>query len=236
AQDHVSAASKIETLSKLALELKLPGPAVAYARLLAKRGELDAALTVARNNLESTREREKNIAKALADRLSNGAAARDALPSQYELHVIENQIFALERVIAGKNAHRALQRYLGDDDGYLKSRTCHMPFERMDIQENGNCAVCCSQWMPRFSTGNALAEGVSALDVFRNERSVAARQSMLDGSFKFCDMVKCPVFANDTLPTKEAAAHLGPNTRAALQHGTIDPDYQSYVLLAFDQS
>jgi len=236
AQDHVSAASKIETLSKLALELKLPGPAVAYARLLAKRGELDAALTVARNNLESTREREKNIAKALADRLSNGAAARDALPSQYELHVIENQIFALERVIAGKNAHRALQRYLGDDDGYLKSRTCHMPFERIDIQENGNCAMCCSQWMPRFSIGNVLTDGVTALDIFKNDRSAAARQSMLDGSFKYCDLVKCPLISGDRLSKKEEAAAIGENTKAAVETGALVYDYPSFVLLAFDQS
>ena len=224
-QEHVSAESKLACLRKLALKAALPGAGVAYARVLAKRGAFHDALEVARKNLLWAQWHE-----------SDAKWRGPQQTWQYQLHIIENQIFALERVIAGKSVHRSVQRYLGDDDGYLRSRTCHMPFERIDIQENGNCAVCCSQWMPRFYTGNALAEGVTALDIFRNERSVAARQSMLDGSFKFCDMVKCPVFANDTLPTKEAAAHLGPNTRAALQHGTIDPDYPSYVLLAFDQS
>ena len=232
----VPADARLASLRAFAIDMQMPGAGVAYARVLAKQGAYVEALAIARKNLETTRARETDAAAQARANPSNGAAGPRSAPRQYELHVIENQIFALERVIAGKTVFRALKRYLGDDDGYLKARTCHMPFERIDIQENGNCAVCCAQWMPRFSTGNVLSDGVSALDVFRNDRSAAARQSMLDGSFKFCDLVKCPVFANEALPTKEAALVFGENTRNGVQRGAVKHEYPSYVLLAFDQS
>jgi hypothetical protein len=235
-QEEVSAESKLACLRELACKAVLPGAGVAYARVLAKRGVFHEALEVARKSLLWAQWREADAAAQATANPSNGAAGSKSAPRQYELHVIENQIFALERMIAGKTVFRALKRYLGDDDGYLKARTCHFPFERMDIQENGNCAVCCAQWMPRFSTGNVLSDGVSALDVFRNDRSAAARQSMLDGSFKFCDLVKCPVFANDSLSIKEAAVRFGENTRNGVERGAVNHEYPSYVLLAFDQS
>jgi hypothetical protein len=228
--------AKFATLRELALDLRIPGAGVAYARALAKRGDFAEALAVAQKNLDTARLLESEAAERARAAARGGTAAAKVPPLQYELHVIENQIFALERTIAGQNVHQALKRYLGDDDGYLKARTCHFPFERIDIQENGNCAVCCSQWMPRFSTGNVLTDSVSALDIFKNNRSVAARQSMLDGSFKFCDLVKCPFFANDNLPKKEEAHTRGENTKRALQGESLVHDYPSYVLLAFDQS
>jgi hypothetical protein len=231
----VSSDDKLRCLRDLAINLEIPGAGVAYARVLAKRADYAAALTVARKTLEAARRREFDSAARLTAPRSE-AAQQPETTRQYELHVIENQITALERTIVGKNVHRAITRYLGDDDGFLKGHTCRYPFERIDIQENGNCAVCCSQWMPRFSTGNVLTDGVSALDIFNNERSVAARQSMLDGSFKFCDLVKCPLVTGELLPEKSGAADIGENARKALETGKLLYDHPAFVLLAFDQS
>jgi molybdenum cofactor biosynthesis enzyme MoaA len=211
---HPTYPRRLAYLRRLARSGSIPGAAVAFARVLAKRGDLNSALKVADAGLADARK----------------------LPGTLQLHVIENQITALRWTLAGKRVPRALARYLGDDDGYLFGRTCHVPFERVDIQDNGNCVVCCSQWMTGFSLGNVF-DGNSASELFNNDQAVAARRSMLDGSFKFCDLVKCPKISGDNLPTKQ---HQFPewqhNTRQALDRGELRFDGPSVVYLILDIS
>ncbi len=64
---------------------------------------------------------------SLQDALDLAGSARDAtktIMGVFGLHIMENQITALERTIAEKPVHRALRRYLGDDDRHLTKRTC----------------------------------------------------------------------------------------------------------------
>ena len=150
------------------------------------------------------------------------------------LHIVDNQVTALERAIAQKRVHRALRRYLGDDDYHLAERTCPFPFERIDIQENGNASVCCAHWTPFFSIGNIMDKGVTASEVFNSPSATAMRESVLDGSFRYCDHDKCPWLSGDWLPRKETAA--GVNTRQALKTGRLEFERPSYVFLAFDAS
>jgi hypothetical protein len=67
--------------------------------------------------------------------------------------VLANQITALELTVAGNPVHRALRRYLCDDDKYLNERTYPFPFEHLEIQESDNATVCCGYWTPEFSMG-----------------------------------------------------------------------------------
>ena len=149
-------------------------------------------------------------------------------------HILENQIAAIQRAIAGKPLHRALQRYVGPDDGHLTERTCPFPFERMDIQENGNASVCCAHWTPDFSIGNVLADKVDTSKIYNSDQAVAMRKSVLDGSFRYCDHVKCPWIAGDCLPRKDEVAGL--NARRAVETGHLEFDRPRYVCLAFDAS
>ena len=207
----VDATTKEEVVHRLARDGRYPGAAVALARRIARAGRLGDALDLAQRGLAAARRR-----RAMSD-----------------IHVLENQIAALERAIAGKPVHRALRRYLGDDDKYLEERTCPFPFERMDIQENGNAGVCCAQWMPGFSIGNVM-QGRSAAQLYNSEQAVSVRRSVLDGSFRHCDLVKCPWIAGDRLPRKAEVE--GRNARRAVETGRLRFERPSYVVLAFDAS
>lgn len=200
------------TLRRLAADARFPGAAMALARWLAKAGRDGDALALARNAL----------------------AGIEGSKVGWDFHILLNQITALERKIAGKRVHRALQRYVGDDDGYMLSRTCEFPFNRIDLQENGNAAVCCAHWMPGFSLGNVITGGQAASEIYNNDQAVAVRKSVLDGSFRYCDHDKCPLISGQQLPGKEEV--LGDNAKRAVATGELTYESPSFVLLAFDQS
>jgi hypothetical protein len=215
-QRHTIAQHSVENFAEA-----LPGAAVAWARRLAKAGRDAEALAVA--------------SKALASIDGSG------LP--WDFHILRNQITALERKMANKPVHRAIQRYLGDDDGYMAERICPYPFERMDLQENGNAAVCCAHWMPGFSLGNVIDGNRTASELYNGEQAIAARRSVLDGSFRYCDHDKCPLISDDRLPTKNDVVQgiatpelTGENVKRGVEKGTLEFDTPSFVLLAFDQS
>jgi hypothetical protein len=213
----VSAARRLAAVRRLARDGRVPGAWVALARAMAKQGQLERALQFATSALADCR--------ALGQREPG-----------LQVHIVENQIAALQRAIAGRRVPRALARYLGDDGGYLKARTCHIPLERIDIQEDGNCAVCCAAWMPGFSLGNVFA-ATPALEIYNNPHAVAVRQSVLDGSFKFCDLVKCPATSGDALPTKEEAVAAWPgNTKEAVESGKLQFKGPAIVSLILDKS
>jgi hypothetical protein len=41
-----------------------------------------------------------------------------------------------------------MEKFIGDDNGYLKQFVCSVPFERFDIGPNGDVKLCCSHWLP----------------------------------------------------------------------------------------
>jgi hypothetical protein len=210
-------ATKRAFLRRLALDGRFPGAAVALGRWLARSEGPAPALDLAREALTVTR----HVMRPLAGPFAG-------------IHILENQVVALERALAGKPVHRALQRYLGDDDGYLAARTCPFPFERLDIQENGNASVCCAHWTPGFSIGNVMADGATTAMTYNSAQALSMRQSVLDGSFRHCDHVKCPWIAGDMLPRKAEVE--GRNARRGVDAGELRPDAPSYVYLAFDAS
>ena len=213
---HTVAKHSIEDLAD-----NLPGAAVAWARWLSKAGRDTEALAVA----------------------SKALASIEGSRSQWDFHILRNQITALERKIAGKPVHRAIRRYLGDDDGYMAERTCPFPFERIDLQQGGNATVCCAHWMPGFSLGNIIDDDKPASEIYNGDQAVAVRRSVLDGSFRYCDHDKCPLISDDRLPTKAEVVSgsvipelTGENLRRGISEGALTFDTPSFVLLAFDES
>jgi sulfatase maturation enzyme AslB (radical SAM superfamily) len=215
-------------LERMASDARFPGAAVAWARRLAKNSRNEDALAVARQ-----------------------AYARiEGSPLPWDFHILRNQITALEWRIAGTGVSRALQRYLGDDDGYMAERTCPYPFENINLQEDGVAGVCCAPWMPGFSLGNAISSKQTATQIYNGDNALAARRSVLDGSFRYCDHYKCRHIACDELPTKadlsgENATKeyrmpggdlVGGNTKRAVNTGQFVFEAPSLVLLAFDKS
>jgi hypothetical protein len=215
-------------LERMANDARFPGAAVAWARRLAKIGRDRDALAVA----------------------TQAYARIEGSPLPLDFHILRNQITALEWRLAGTAVSRALQRYLGDDDGYMADRTCPYPFDNLTLQEDGSAGICCGQWMPGFSLGNVISSKETAAQIYNGSNALAARRSVLDGSFRYCDHYKCRHISCDELPTKadlagENAAKeyrlpggdfVGVNTKRAVNTGQFVFETPSLVLLAFDKS
>ena len=74
-----------------------------------------------------------------------------------------------------------------DDKINLKNYICDVPFNSLEIHNNV-CFVCCPSWLPNKVE---LSE-IPLKDVYNSEPIVDIRNSILDGSFKYCDKELCP--------------------------------------------
>ncbi len=106
----------------------------------------------------------------------------------------------------GQPASAELPRNAGDADGAasysLAGRFCPNPFKQVDLEENGACYTCCSAWLP---TPMGNARSASMRELWNGPVMRRIRESIYDGSFRYCRHDRCPVIQNDSLPTIEEA-------------------------------
>lgn len=69
----------------------------------------------------------------------------------------------------------------------LKNYICSVPFNSLEIHNNV-CFVCCPSWLPNKIE---LSE-IPLKDMWNSEPIVDIRNSILDGSFKYCNKELCP--------------------------------------------
>jgi hypothetical protein len=69
----------------------------------------------------------------------------------------------------------------------LKNYFCGVPFNSLEIHNNV-CFVCCPSWLPNKIE---LSE-IPLKDIYNSEPIVDIRNSILDGSFKYCNKELCP--------------------------------------------
>ncbi len=69
----------------------------------------------------------------------------------------------------------------------LKNYICSVPFNSLEIHNNV-CFVCCPSWLPNKVE---LSE-IPLKDMWNSEPIVDVRNSILDGSFKYCNTELCP--------------------------------------------
>jgi wyosine [tRNA(Phe)-imidazoG37] synthetase (radical SAM superfamily) len=75
---------------------------------------------------------------------------------------------------------------------------CPMPFKMIEIERGGSTNLCC--WLPR-SPGRLDGKGV--MDVWNSARAQEIRSSIIDGTFRYCDLERCPYFASGSLPLQK---------------------------------
>lgn len=66
---------------------------------------------------------------------------------------------------------------------------CELPFNDIEIQFNGNVYICCPGWNPA-SIGNLLEQDLK--EIWNSDKANLIRQTMLDGSYKYCNSTTCP--------------------------------------------
>ncbi|MEP9410709.1 MAG: SPASM domain-containing protein [Candidatus Brocadia sp.] len=83
-----------------------------------------------------------------------------------------------------------------------KQLFCSRPFKWFEItqvNEPGEVYMCCPSWLDT-SIGNLTYQ--SAEQVWNSERAQEIRRSILDGSFKYCNLSRCPFLQTLTKPVE----------------------------------
>src|SRR6516165_745924 len=178
------------------------------------------------------------FAFGLSRALGHGGSYGDALAvveralevRPYSIH-LKAAKHALGLRLAGSNVPSRLGKFIGADNGYLKQFVCPLPFERFDIGPNGDVLVCCGHWLPT-TIGNFMNDPIDG--VLNSARAQKIRESVTDGSYKYCNHLECGAMAQDTLPTRDELDR--PRTREAVARGNWRLDGVDQVMFAFDQS
>lgn len=113
---------------------------------------------------------------------------------------LEHAEHALNLEKDGRRVPGALRTVLGDEDDYLARHSCGEPFKNFFVTHDGGVTVCCGVYLPTH-IGNVVEH--RAEDVLNSEIAQDIRKSVLDGSFRYCDFVKCPALYDETLPVRE---------------------------------
>jgi hypothetical protein len=68
----------------------------------------------------------------------------------------------------------------------LKNYVCSIPFTslRMEVRER---FLCCPTWLEKF-----LPDDATPYDAWNSQEAIDIRDSILDGSFKYCNSIQCP--------------------------------------------
>jgi MoaA/NifB/PqqE/SkfB family radical SAM enzyme len=112
----------------------------------------------------------------------------------------------------------------------LKQYTCSNPFTTLEIHDNVGF-VCCPSWLPNKIELN----GTSLKDVYNSEPVVDIRNSILDGSFKYCNKELCPHLSRLlNYGVTSGPIHLKSNSNYTTP--IIEPTTPTTILMNFDRT
>ena len=77
----------------------------------------------------------------------------------------------------------------------MKRKFCSRPFDFLHLDPNGGVRIC--SWSDG-QIGNLLEEDIE--DIWNGEKADKIRESIIDGSYKYCRATSCPYLENDSLP------------------------------------
>ena len=88
---------------------------------------------------------------------------------------------------------------------------CSYPFTRVTIEINGNVSFCCPAYTDDYFIGNIFEKSFE--DIWYGKKAQEFRKSILDGSYKYCNLDICGEFDGDwwfdldTFPDKKLLSH-----------------------------
>jgi hypothetical protein len=85
----------------------------------------------------------------------------------------------------------------------LNKKFCGRPWEFLEIHDDGGLKIynCCPKWVNHNDLGK-MDYDTNFENVWNGIKSQEFRKSILDGSFKYCNKIECPMIQNDSLPNK----------------------------------
>ena len=116
----------------------------------------------------------------------------------------------------------------------LEGKICATPFLQMDVLENSS-HLCCASWL-QTSAGN-LSTATDWEDVWNSQAAQNIRESIHDGSYRYCNKMACPIIqSNRLVPVAEIAARPDPRFHWIAEGATRLPVGPDVVNLAYDRT
>jgi molybdenum cofactor biosynthesis enzyme MoaA len=117
-----------------------------------------------------------------------------------------------------------------DVEAYLQTHFCPNPFTTLETTHQGLAYVCCPIWLPT-PIGRLDAD---PQELWAGPTAQKLRQSIADGSFRYCSRVHCPAITNRSLPARESPLAQDILKSFATTGGEIPPPKR--IILSHDKS
>src|SRR5207237_627644 len=104
----------------------------------------------------------------------------------------------IEHELADRPVPPHLEDVFGQSD-YFKKRFCPLPFSELAIEPGGKLSACHSRFLNLWV--GALDQGGIEASV-NSEMAVKIRESILDGSFRYCNRLACTHITSGRLPSR----------------------------------
>lgn len=75
---------------------------------------------------------------------------------------------------------------------------CPIPFKYMEICSGGKAILCCY-----LKKSPGVIKGNNLLELYNSRTARRIRESILDGTFRYCDLESCPHFSSGDLPLQK---------------------------------
>jgi MoaA/NifB/PqqE/SkfB family radical SAM enzyme len=112
-----------------------------------------------------------------------------------------------------------------------EGKFCKNPFDQFEIHPDGTVSVCCMSWLPE-KIGNAEEKEIG--EIFNSKKAQDIRESILDGSFKYCDHKLCPYIQNGSLPDREEVED--PRHKSIIEKNQTKDLEPTFYNLCYDES
>ena len=78
---------------------------------------------------------------------------------------------------------------------------CIRPFNHAQMMDNGDIIPCCPPWINHYKIGNINEQSYE--EIWNGEKAQKFRESIIDGSFRYCNEDACPALQTKTMPVFE---------------------------------
>lgn len=101
----------------------------------------------------------------------------------------------------------------------LRGKFCDKPFNTLSVRDDGSCWMCCTSWLP-YSIGNLNDNTFE--EIWHGDAARSIRESILDGSFRYCSHTICGDISDDRLPD--------------MTEEPVLPDFPTHIMFENDSS
>lgn len=115
-----------------------------------------------------------------------------------------------------------------DTAAYLQTHFCANPFRQIETAPTGLAYLCCPIWLP---TPIGTLE-TDPQQLWGSDAAKRIRESIIDGSFRYCNHLHCTYIASRTLPARNS-----PEAQQIIkQYRTSPPNLPEHLVLSHDKS